>query len=216
MQLKGRQGFTLLECLVVVSILAVLLLLSLPLAQKLRQVSGKVKCLSNLRQLGTAGLQYSIEHRGRLPITDWYAADPMEKMWYTKVAQYVYPDHRPGESCYYPLFRCPAVDAVRKRPKVDVYRGANIDYGAIFAAPPKWLLYKPIYMQQVDGHRSSVALLMEADADGHGGPYDERTFSIIVGPALSRHGGSINIFYCDGSTRQVQNATWADLYSTSP
>lgn len=59
-----RQGFTLVELLTVVAIIAVLIALLLPALNRARDAARSVKCLSHLGQCGTAVQLFAIDHRG--------------------------------------------------------------------------------------------------------------------------------------------------------
>lgn len=57
------RGFTLIEVLVVISIIAMLVALLLPALSKAKQVAYQVQCLSQMRQQGIGWASYTIEYR---------------------------------------------------------------------------------------------------------------------------------------------------------
>ena len=88
--LAGDPGFTLVEMLVVIAIIAIVLALLLPALDKARRDANAIICASNLRQWGMATQLYANENDGYLPRrgqgvgptgiidrpTDWFNALP--------------------------------------------------------------------------------------------------------------------------------------------
>ena len=67
MSVKPRKGFTLVELLVVIGIIAVLISLLLPAMGKARSQAKKVQCSAMLRNMGQALVMYANDNKGKLP-----------------------------------------------------------------------------------------------------------------------------------------------------
>jgi prepilin-type N-terminal cleavage/methylation domain-containing protein len=64
-------GFTLVELLVVIGIIALLISILIPALSKAREQSLRVKCLSNIRQLATVNQMYANDNKLWLPFSSW-------------------------------------------------------------------------------------------------------------------------------------------------
>ena len=72
---RSRRGFTLVELLVVIGIIALLISILLPSLGKARRQANSVKCMAQTRQIMMGVLFYTDEYKGWLPSPGWLSND---------------------------------------------------------------------------------------------------------------------------------------------
>ena len=192
--MKKTRGFTLIELLVVIAIIAILAAMLLPALQSARERGRRGSCVSNLKQIGTALMQYSQDYREKMPAGNCRTSSTNSavKAVGADVAGSAAGLEVLRANEYladYGVFTCPSSTVSAEQATESLSYGLNLAYG-----------YIPGYIAGNNGSESAIG----ADLDG----------TVAAAGGKTNHTNYGNILFADGSTRGFNGATWFSKANT--
>ncbi len=200
--LPQRKGFTLIEMLVVIAILALLMAIVVPSISRALENSRRVACLARIRDLGTAVLMYAADNKGKtLPYythnSQWYNTWRLESGGPGLLITGGYLDFSEN------AFRCPSDRGAGK--------GGRYNYEQVPAAPSisysfrPWGPYKAGNNTPSDGAITQIGSGPAIDswmASSHA--YISDAFCRL-GDLPRNHSDGWNVWYLDGHAKFLKD-----------
>jgi prepilin-type processing-associated H-X9-DG protein/prepilin-type N-terminal cleavage/methylation domain-containing protein len=227
-----RLGFTLVELLVVIGIIALLIAILLPSLSVARENAKSVQCLSNLRQLAIAANLYCDRNRGSYPIAQYVDAQPTQVIFYnwdfttTRDAMAGVATVEPGllwaGDASAKVQQCPSFDGKSNTLK-DPYTGYNYNTSYIGHGQGE-TIEAPAKASQV---RDSSHCALFGDGQWQGGadkfmrspfpsPGDALGIARYAGTQGFRHRGRSNVVFCDGHGESLLDRHTKSLAGDEP
>ncbi|GEM_PF-2510521 len=129
---EGRNGFTLVELMTVLAILAVLLSLTFAVTYRSIHNARRTLCASNLRQLGIAFHAYAVENQGKVPRYAPYYDSGVGPVWVTALLPFINvpKEWRWDDIARSKVLQCPS------HPTPGIPTGYTLNCFAFESAPP--------------------------------------------------------------------------------
>ncbi|HWD17873.1 MAG TPA: type II secretion system protein [Verrucomicrobiae bacterium] len=190
-----KRAFTLIELLVVISIIAILAGLLLPVLGRAKEDAARIKCVSNVKQLGAAMQMYGDDAANLLPeahgSVPWASTNPVP--WSEAMVSYYSNTN---------LLACPALAQMYQKSPYNYFMGSRIVYAQTQTGGS--LALKRIFLpaQFVLSGDCNWPLFDPTDADPDN--YSQDTlFDSQFRPAKAHH-GQLNVLFADGHVKNYR------------
>ena len=185
----ARRGFTLIEMLVVIAIIAILAGMLLPAVNMARKRARRIECLNNVRNVGIGLSLFSEDNEGAMPMVN----HPQEGYWNVRLKKFVDQDVQDGEKSG--VFLCPA-----KVPKNTLAFGVNDDLDSTGSDVPT-----------INVKAASMKLLVSEAKDGNWAIGQQ-------GDIDDRHDGFANVLFVDihASILEITGSLLSDNSNSGP
>ena len=191
--MRSKTAFTLVEMLVIISIIAILVAMMMPALEKALSASRTTACQNTVRGLGVAGMQYIDDNHGWLP--SW--GGNWNPWWGQLISPYLFPGYTAGSipNIENSPLKCPLNGKVLK------------DNGVLFKHSYNYhMLFSNTRQRSMKSPANTVWFY---DAQSFGYPFPAQGQSFTYAPNQSnraghwRHSGLLSMVMLDGHTEMM-------------
>jgi prepilin-type processing-associated H-X9-DG protein/prepilin-type N-terminal cleavage/methylation domain-containing protein len=195
------KGYTLIEILVTIAIVAIGATLVMPSLDRARSGAQRSACLSNLRQIGQASLTYHAEEQTILPwCVESQNSGNGDNYWWESLAPYVGPSKK--------VFKCPMDKNFSEASENDTERTVSYGWNYKLAGHGDTGMNGPDFVR-IQNYAKPSRVLIASDGPGGAAAGQEDSWGYIDERAIheadpKRHNGYGNALFLDGHVEAIK------------